>query len=191
VAALWPTRTKLLGQYHAAIDVFERAVRRCPAELWHASVWPVLRSDPGVWPSEGNEPVPERTDESIQVFSAFWNVAAHTAFFLDFYVSGPKLEGYVPPSPFERESQGDLFAADGAVTLPDWTYTKAEILGYIAYGRDKADRVISSMTVEDQRLKISAPHPWAGISWNELLRVNLNHIKEHGGQMAAFLEGAA
>mgnify|MGYP006144777411 CR=1 FL=1 len=35
----------------------------------------------------GVEPVPERTDESIQRFSAFWCVAYHCLWFLDYYLT--------------------------------------------------------------------------------------------------------
>jgi hypothetical protein len=178
----------LLEQYRAAIDVFEGAVRDCPDELWDASMWKVLTTDPWVWPKPGVQPIPERTEESIQIYAAVWPVAAHCAFFLDFYLSGPHIEGYRPPSPFEGVLD-EKWEADGCVELPPRRFTKAELLDYIAYGREKAERIIPALTDDDMKLLIPEGHPWAGQTYDALLRVNLNHVKEHGGQMATFISG--
>ncbi len=80
-------RQGLVQQFEAAIDGLEEALRDCPDELWEASMWHVPRTDPWVWPKPGTDPVRERTDESIQRFSAFWVVAYHCLWFLEFYLS--------------------------------------------------------------------------------------------------------
>jgi hypothetical protein len=59
------------GQFGAAIDMLERAIRACPDELWG-----------------------DRTQKP-----EFWYTAFHALFFLDYYLTGT-MDGYIPPSPF-------------------------------------------------------------------------------------------
>ena len=61
----------LWGQFGAAIDSLENAIRACPDDLWHDR---------------------ERRPE-------FWHVAYHTLFFLDLYL-GDATIGFEPPAPF-------------------------------------------------------------------------------------------
>jgi hypothetical protein len=70
-------RAELAREFAEAIDRLESALLACPDALWHTSMWHVPRSDPWVWPNAGTEPVPERTDESIQTFSAVAHIAYH------------------------------------------------------------------------------------------------------------------
>lgn len=176
-----------LRQYEEAIDVFEIALRACPDDLWRASMWTVPSTDPWVWPRDGVEPVPKRTVESIQVFSTVWNRAAHCVFFLDFYLSGPHLDGFRPPHPFEGELD-EVFEDDGAVAIPTRVYAQSEVLAYLAHGRAKAVTIIPALTEADTKLLIPNDHPWGGQTYNTLLRVNLKHVKEHGSQVRLFLE---
>ncbi len=52
-------RAALKSQYHAALDMLQQAIERCPDELW----------------AGGDHPLP------------FWQVAYHTEFFTHFYLS--------------------------------------------------------------------------------------------------------
>ncbi len=65
------SRDSLQGQFGAAIDMLENAIRACPDELWRDR---------------------ERRPE-------FWYLAYHTLFFLDLYL-GDATEGFTPPPPF-------------------------------------------------------------------------------------------
>jgi uncharacterized damage-inducible protein DinB len=65
------SRDSLHGQFGAALDMLENAIRACPDELW---------SDQ------------DRRPE-------FWYLAYHTLFFLDLYLADAT-EGFQPPSPF-------------------------------------------------------------------------------------------
>ena len=72
----------LWGQFGAAIDTLENAIRACPDELWHDR---------------------ERRPE-------FWHVVYHTLFFLDLYLDDAT-NGFAPPAPFtmsELDSSGLL-----------------------------------------------------------------------------------
>jgi hypothetical protein len=65
------SRAVLWGQFGAAIDMLENAIRSCPEELWA-----------------------DRTRQP-----EFWYLAYHTLFFLDFYLADAA-EGFAPPAPF-------------------------------------------------------------------------------------------
>ncbi len=65
------SRAVLWGQFGAAIDMLENAIRSCPEELWG--------------------------DRARQ--PEFWYFAYHTLFFLDFYLDDAA-EGFAPPPPF-------------------------------------------------------------------------------------------
>ena len=67
--AAW--RAFLWGQFGAAIDMLENAVRACPDDLWR--------------------------DRSRR--PEYWYVAYHTLFWLDLYLSGA-VAGFTPPAPF-------------------------------------------------------------------------------------------
>ena len=67
--SLWKSTTR--GQFGAAIDMLENAIRACPDELW---------SD------RSQRPEP-------------WYLACHTLFWLDLYLSESP-DGFAPPAPF-------------------------------------------------------------------------------------------
>lgn len=182
-------REALIQEFEVALDDLERALRQCPDELWDASVWAVKKTDPWVWPAAGTDPVPERTEESIQRFSAFWIVASHCLFFLDFYVTRPG-ENFAPPENVRGGPEDQGFAADGAVAVPDMTVTfsKDVLLGYLDYGRRRMRDAITAMTDEELATPVPDNHPWAGSTVEELLRINVDHVKEHGRQLLRFVE---
>ena len=66
-----PWLAALRGQFGAALDMLENAMRACPAELW------------------GDGPPAQ----------AFWYVAYHALFWLDLYLSDA-VAGFAPPAPF-------------------------------------------------------------------------------------------
>jgi hypothetical protein len=145
-------------QFDAAIDMFENAVRTCPDELWQARMW----NDPGM----------------RQEFSEFWYVAFHTLFWLDLYLTGA-VEGFRPPVPFTLDE------LDPAGLLPEGTYTRAELLTYLAHCRRKCQVTVSELTDEkaSQRCKFS----WGELSFAELLLDNMRHVQEHGAQLNMLL----
>ena len=65
------SRHSLQGQFGAAIDMLENAIRACPEELW--------------------------CDRNRR--PEFWYLAYHTLFFLDLYL-GDATAGFAPPPPF-------------------------------------------------------------------------------------------
>jgi hypothetical protein len=68
-----PWKSALEGQFLAAIDMLENAMRACPPPIWDDPQAPIERR--------------------------FWYLAYHTLFWLDRDVS-PSLDAHVPPAPF-------------------------------------------------------------------------------------------
>lgn len=180
-------RASLCDSFDEAIDVLTGALRACSAGLWEASLWPVPRTDPWVWPRPGMEPVPERTDESIQQFSAFWVIAYHCLWFLDFYVttdpSGFQSPDYVRGGPEELE-----WPADGAAPLAEAAISREALLRYADHGRQRVrDRIEQASDAQLQAV-CGPGHPRAGSTLAELFAINLAHVREHGQQLAQFVE---
>lgn len=182
-------RGALRQRFVAALDVMERALLACPEELWAGSVWPVRRTDPWVWPRDGVSPITERTDESIQQLSGFCNVAYHCLWFLDFYVT-TDVAGFQSPEYVRGGPEEQGMAADGAVPVPVRPcYPREVLLAYLNHGRDRVLERIAKATTADLAAACPRGHPHHGKSLRQLLEVNLDHVREHGGQMTAFLEG--
>ena len=184
----------LVREFDEAIDVIQRVLRECPPALWEGSLWKVERTEPGMWP-ENDQPEPGRTDQSIQVFSAVWKVAYHCLFYLDWYVTTEMLitprtpDGSFSTPDFIRGGvEEDPFNEDWTLRLPDQVYPRELLLRYLEYGRARAHRVISSLSEEDLAKKCSPYHPHAGKTLAQLLQINLEHLREHGGQIRTFLD---
>ena len=180
-------REALVRRYDAALDVLEHALTACPDDRWHDSVWHVPRTDAWVWPQPGVEPVPERTDESIQRFSAFWCVAYHCLWFLDYYLTTGD-DAYETPEYMQGGPEELGFAADGAVAVPNETWPREALLRHLEHGRRKAHDVIPR--VPDEVLDRPCPnhHPRAGETFGQVWLVNVAHVEEHGAQLAAFAD---
>ena len=68
-----PWKQSLEGQFLAAIDMLDNAVRACPPAVWN--------------------------DASVTVDRRFWYLAYHTLFWLDHYLADSP-DAHVPPEPF-------------------------------------------------------------------------------------------
>ena len=180
-------RDAMAKEFDAAIGDLERALRECPGELWEASVWPVLVTDAWIWPRPGVDPIPERTEESIQAFSAFWCVAYHCLWFLDFYVTADP-RGFESPDYIRGGPEELGFAADGAVALPGPTFPRESLLKYVDYGRTRIHNVLSGVTDAQLSERCGNGHPHTGKTLKQLLDVNLAHVKEHGAQLLDFVQ---
>lgn len=154
--ALWP-------QFGAAIDTLDSAMAACPDSLWHGRLWPVL-PDLGL------------SDD----FSAFWYVAYHTLFWLDYDLSG-SVEGFAPPAPFTLDE------LDPAGVLPERPYTKEELRAYLAYVRRKGHDALVGLTEEQARRTRNRLAKGKSISYLELQLYSMRHVQEHTAQLNLFL----
>jgi uncharacterized damage-inducible protein DinB len=108
----------------------------------------------------------------------FWYVVFHTLFFLDLYLS-EKEDGFAPPTPFT------LSEMDPSGAMPERQYTKAELRGYLAHGRDKCRATIDAMT--DEHAAHNCHFSWLDISAADLLLYNMRHVQHHTGQLNLIL----
>jgi hypothetical protein len=179
-------RRALVADFEEAIGRLESALRRCPDELWQASMWRVKRTDPWIWPKRGTVPIPERTDESIQIYSWVGTVAYHCLWFLDFYQT-TEPAGFETPDYVRGGPEEMAWPPDGAAPLPDRVFDRDVLLRYLAHGRDKILERLVTVTDADLGALCPVGHPQAGKSLLELLMVNLEHVREHGRQIESFL----
>jgi hypothetical protein len=150
--------TILSKQFGAAIDMLESAIHACPEDLWRGRLWNVQSLSPE--------------------FAAFWYIAYHALFWLDFYLSGSD-EGFAPPPPFT------LAELDPAGLLPENIYSKEELQTYLEYGREKRRAKLESLT--EEQAQRPCKFPWGEVSYLELQLYNMRHIQEHASQLNLFL----
>ena len=150
----------LWRQFGAAIDALDNALRACPDELWEEQLWP------------------DQPDQRVAAgFSKFWYLGYHTLFWLDLYLTGAE-EGFAPPPPF------DLVEMEDGEVLPR-TYTRDELLGYLALCRQRCQDTICTMSTEGaQRV---CRFPWGELPFAELQLYNLRHVLEHASHLGMFL----
>jgi DinB superfamily len=111
----------------------------------------------------------------------FWYIVYHALFFLDLYLSG-SVVGFVPPAPFT------LHELDPSGLLPERGYTKAELLTYLAHGRNKCQLTIEAMT--DEKARERCEFSWLELAFAELLLYNMRHVQHHAAQLNLILRQA-
>ena len=113
---------------------------------------------------------------------AFWYLAFHALFWLDLYLSG-SVEGFAPPAPFT------LAELDPAGLLPDRTYTKVELRGYLAHCRRRLREAIASLAPQTAARRCR--FGWGEAGYLELLLYNMRHVQHHAGQLNLLLRQSA
>jgi hypothetical protein len=150
-------REVIWHQFGAAITTLENALRACPDELWREHLW---------------------QEQDNADFAAYWYIAFHTLFWLDFYNS-ETYASFAPPAPFTM-SEADI---DGV--LPERVYTKAELLTYLEYGRAKCRARIAS--APDLLAMQQVRSDWDDMTIAGLFMYNMRHVQEHAAQLSLFL----
>ena len=142
----------MLSDFEMAIDRFERAVRDCPDEHWNSSLWVVKRTDPWMWPRGGDGD--GRTEEAIQVFSAFWLVAYHCLFFLDLYCWDERGAFATPPE-FANGPEDQGIDDFGAARFPNVKYSRDQLLGYVDHCRRRVRETLANLTDSQRAIQAS------------------------------------
>lgn len=163
------------GQFGAAIEMLENAIRACPDDLWM-----------GLAPGTRSDDVP------------FWYVALHAAYFLDVYL-GDSEETYVPPASFpgavpdpagQRAASvyGERLCAwadlDG-LALPRIPCSRDQVLAYIAHAKTRCRATLGSLKTSDAALPCG--FPWLGMRRGELMLYNMRHVQHHAAQLNLLL----
>jgi hypothetical protein len=148
----------LWHQFGAAIETLQNALNACPDELWRAHLW------------HAPEPKP--------AFVEFWYIAYHAIFWLDYYCSD-SADGFTVPAPFT------LTEMEMDTVLPEEPYTKAELLSYLQYARDKCRTKIAGLADENEPQRVR--DNWRVKTVGELMLYSMRHVQEHAAQLNMLL----
>ncbi len=110
--------------------------------------------------------------------SKFWYTGYHTLFYLDYYLSDTP-ESFLPPAPFT------LSEFDPADVPPDRVYSKAELLAYLEFGRQKCHDLIAGLTAAGAEKRFVNEHK--NYSVLEILLYNMRHVQHHAAQLNLLL----
>lgn len=144
-------RSILARQFGATAQMLHESIESCPEQIWTKG-------------SGG---------------AAFWQLAYHTIFFLDFYLH--KREADFTPPPFHRENAWHLETAPSGEP-----YSKTTLLEYLQQVRKRARLMLAELTEDD--LTAPSPVPWYTIPRGEFLLNNLRHAQHHVGQLNMILK---
>lgn len=139
----------LAGQFEAALCMLNQCLAHCPPEHWEGKI----------------------------ANGTFRQVAYHTLFFVDFYLS-PSEDAFT----FRELHQqgGDELQPGPTLGLP-----KEETLAYLALCREKLHDALARET--RQSLEGPCGFDYRKFSRGELYIYNLRHIQHHAGQLSAYL----
>lgn len=108
----------------------------------------------------------------------FWYKSYHTLFYLDYYLSTDP-DQFSPPTPFT------LSEFDSSGKLPDRVYTKAELLQYLQFGKQKCYDLINSLTPElAEKRFINVARDYSRL---EIILYNMRHVQHHVAQLNLLL----
>ena len=108
----------------------------------------------------------------------FWQVAYHTLFFVDLYLSRNEASFQLR----EFHPQRRVEFTDG---YPSRRFDKRELTEYVALCRQKGVETLAFETPES--LEGESGFRWLQFSRGEAHLYNIRHIQHHTGQMSAFL----
>ncbi len=143
-------KTILTGQFEAALCMLNECAQKCPPEHWEGKI--------------AND--------------TFRQIAYHTLFFVDLYLS-PSEAAFQLHDCHHRGGDERFSAA------PITGLTKDETLSYLAICRQKALETLASETPES--LQRESGFSWLPFSRGELHLYNVRHVQHHTGQMSDYL----
>ena len=147
-------------------------VRSCPDDVWERSMWDVEKDRDWGRPPPPMLPNGEPDPRGLSAHSALWYVTTHLLLSLDHNFSA-RAASWEPPPPFRK---GD----DAHGRLPERTYTREEVLGYIASLQDKARATLATVAADEGAL---AGHGRTSADW---LLSGFSHSMVHFGQLQTF-----
>jgi uncharacterized damage-inducible protein DinB len=142
-------KTAITGQYAAALAMLKNCVAQCPQEQWESKV--------------AND--------------TFRQVAYHTLFFVDLYLS-PSMEAFTM-----REL--NLRGGDERQPVASQGLNREDTLAYVTLCQEKVVRTLSAETAAT--LGGPTGFPWLTFSRAELHVYSVRHIQHHTGALSAFL----
>lgn len=185
-----PTATSIwvesLGlNFQEALDLMEAAVRDCTDELWQAPMWEVpappdaieLRGPDGQLVTD-----PAARRALVQRHGTPWGVAWHALQVLDARLSQGGLV------PWETSPALGVDPDFEITTLPE-PWTQANLLGYLAYCRQRVVDGLEALTEEKAAARLASGRN-QGKSYAWRLTRMLCHVTEHASQIRQFITAA-
>jgi uncharacterized damage-inducible protein DinB len=147
-------QTILTAQFEAALFMLNRSVRRCPPDHWEGRI--------------GN--------------GTFRQVAYHTLFFVDLYLS-PSAEAFELRE-LHRRGGDERIESDFCTGL-----TQPETIAYVAVCRQKGVETLAA----EPLATLEGPSGFGRVqvSRGELHLYNIRHVQHHTGQLSAYLRRVA
>lgn len=110
--------------------------------------------------------------------SKFGQIAYHTLFFLDYYLTLPP-NNFAPPAPFTLSEFEE--------TATNKIYTKMELLQYIHYCTAKCQQLIYGTALLDENIIWQNESKTMQYHITEILLYNLRHVQHHAAQLNVLL----
>lgn len=176
--------------FEQALDLLAAAVRDCPGELWERSMWEVPAPDSGrefldadwnpITDPDLRRALEQRWSER---WATPWAVAWHALESLDYDLhgeSGP----WAPPQPFTGHPHWRDLAS-----LPV-AWSRAELLGYIDYCRQRVRDTLAGMTEEQAAAPLPTAHRYRDQPRAWVITGLVGHTTEHAAQVRQFITAA-
>ena len=156
-------RSIVKRQYHAALTMFEQAVRSCPDDEWTSGAHR----------------------------NAFWQVAYHTMVYTYWYLAGTGSE-FLTWAGHQHETQyPDCIAGppdpNSSLPLLPKPYSKTQVLEFWSV----CDRLVDSAVDAMDFTSTESGFSWYHVSKLEHQLINIRHVQHHAAQLADRLRSAA
>lgn len=180
MASVWVESVTASSEH--ALDLLAGAVHDCTEELWDFPMWEVPSDLFGPEPpGPDGQPVadPVARHMLVQRRSTPWSVAWHALECLDYDLTG-ELSRWAPPPPFTGKPHWLL------TTLPR-AWTRAEIVAYIDYCRQRVRDALADMTEEKAATPLPPAHRYSGQPHARIITAAVGHTIEHASQIRQFV----
>jgi hypothetical protein len=111
--------------------------------------------------------------------SAPWFLAYHALLTLGYDLTA-EFEPWDPPQPFDQNTYA----------CPNRMFTKAELLGYIDYCREKVRGTLDALTEDTASRPLPGTHRYQGMLYGVLVGRAPLHVLAHASQIRQFLTAA-
>ncbi|MBM7785606.1 DinB family protein [Tenggerimyces flavus] len=180
MATIWIAA--IAARYRGILDDLAIGLRTCPDELWEESLYPVDPAEPATWTPLGPDGRPFE-DEAVaerkrHAQGAVWRTASHALYFTDADLSAME-QDWVPFPPLSLHDEDEN-------VVPS-TYSREQLVAYVAYCRRKVDEVFADLTDEQAAEPVAESHRHRGTPVGEMLVTGLVHLQMHTAQLRTYL----
>jgi DinB superfamily len=161
-----PFVESMASNFEEALRLMAAALTDCPHDLWETDLWP-------------DEAPTAPTQYGGLHGSAPWFLAYHSLLTLDYDLTS-EFEPWEPPRPFDENT----FA------FPNRVFTKAELLEYCDYCRERVRQTLDALTEEAAARPLPETHRYQGRSYGVMVGGLPLHVIEHAAQIRQFLTAA-